>query len=102
MHFDKQPEVVELIRLIAKKYGINYVRAEEAITSRFYILREQMKKTDMMIDQVYNVRLYKFGLFYISNYARKKYKQNMVKYWKRKGEEEVTNLKTNQDDAESK
>jgi nucleoid DNA-binding protein len=103
MHFDQQPEIVELIRLIAKKYGISYTRAEEAITSRFYILREQLKKTDITDDKIYNVRLYKFGLFYISNRARRKFKENMVKYWKRiKGEEEVvTNLNTNQD-AESK
>jgi nucleoid DNA-binding protein len=102
MHFDQQPEIVELIRLLARKYNISYTRAEEAITSRFYIVREQLKSSDVFTDKINNIRLYKFGLFYVPKVVRKKIKGNMVKYFKRKGEEEVvTNLKLNEN-AESK
>jgi hypothetical protein len=99
MHFDKQQEVVELIKKLAKKYNISYTRTEEALNSRFWIAREEMKKSSIMDQEFISVRLYKFGIFYIPLALQNNVRRTILK---RKGEEENgTNLKTNQD-AESK
>jgi len=82
-----QPEIVDIKKKLAKKYGLSYERASQAIDSRFFILREQVKKTSFRDEKVISVRLYKFAIFYVPNIVKNK----ILKYMKVKQEREGTN-----------
>jgi hypothetical protein len=67
-----QREVVEDISKIAKKYGVSYYQAENAIYARFEAAKEAKKKEDPFEGRFVNVRLYKFVMIYIPHIVRKK------------------------------
>jgi hypothetical protein len=91
-----QPEIVDIKKKLAKKYNLSYERASQVIDSRFFVLREQLKKTSFRDNKIISVRLYKFAMFYVPNLVKKK----ILGYMKAKeGEEEgVTNLKINENE----